>query len=51
MGELEPAFTEMRRAVEADPTRAAEAFSRSLRAGSTIETALDRVLPPVARRT
>jgi hypothetical protein len=46
-GELEPAFTEMRHAVEADPTRAAEAFSRSLRAGSTIETALDRVLPPV----
>ena len=47
-GELDPAFTEMRHAVEADPTRAAEAFSRSLRAGSSIETALDRVLPPVA---
>ena len=46
-GELEPAFTEMRHAVEADATRAAEAFSRSLRAGSTVETALDRVLPPV----
>src|SRR5467141_2275364 len=46
-GELEPAFTEMRLAVEADPTRAAEAFSRSLRAGASIETALDRVLPPV----
>src|SRR6267143_6631885 len=46
-GELEPAFTEMRHAVEADPTRAAEAFSRSLRAGASIETALDRVLPPV----
>ena len=45
-GELETAFTEMRRAVEVDPGRAAEAFSRSLRAGSSIETALDRVLPP-----
>src|ERR1700686_1288251 len=45
-GELEPAFTEMRHAVEVDPGRAAEAFSRSLRAGSSIETALDRVLPP-----
>jgi len=47
-GELEPAFTEMRRAVEADPKRAAEAFSRSLRAGSSIETTLDRVLPPIS---
>src|SRR5713226_6385487 len=37
-GELEPAFTELRLAVEADPKRAAEAFSRSLRAGSNIET-------------
>jgi hypothetical protein len=47
-GELDPAFTEMRHAVEADPQRAAETFSRSLRAGSTIETALDRVLPPIS---
>jgi hypothetical protein len=47
-GELDPAFTEMRHAVEADPMRAAEAFSRSLQAGSSIETALDRILPPVA---
>src|SRR5712692_392671 len=46
--ELEPAFSEMRLAVKADPLRAAEAFSRSLRAGSTIETALDRVLPPIS---
>src|ERR1700687_291205 len=45
-GELEPAFTEMRRAVEVDPGRAAEAFSRSLRAGYSIDTALDRVMPP-----
>ena len=47
-GELEPAFTEMRHAVEADPKRAAEAFSRSLRAGSSIETTLDRVLPHIS---
>jgi hypothetical protein len=46
-GELEPAFTEMRLAVEADPKRAAEAFSRFLRAGSNIETNLHRVLPPI----
>jgi len=47
-GELESAFAEMRRAVEVDPKRAAEAFSRSLRAGSSIETTLDRVLPPIS---
>jgi len=46
-GELDPAFTEMRHAIEADPRRAAEAFSRSLRAGSSIETILDGVLPPI----
>src|SRR5690242_14152825 len=45
-GELEPAFTEMRLAVMGDPKRAAESFSRSLRAGASIDTALDRVLPP-----
>ncbi len=38
----------MRLAVEADPKRAAEAFSRSLRAGSSLEAALDRVLPPIS---
>ena len=46
-GELEPAAAEMRRAVLADPKRGAEAFSRALRAGSDIETTLDRVLPPI----
>lgn len=45
-GELERAFGEMRLAVTADPNRAAEAFSRALRSGSSLETALDRVLPP-----
>ena len=47
-GELEPTFAEMRLAVQADPKRAAEAFSRSLRAGSTIEAALDHVLPVIS---
>src|SRR5213594_3959073 len=46
--ELEPAFAEMRLAVEADPRRAAEAFSRSLHAGSSFEIALDSVLPPIS---
>src|SRR5882757_1142382 len=45
-GELDSAFSEMRLAVQADPNRAAEAFSRALRAGSSIETTIDRVLPP-----
>jgi hypothetical protein len=47
-GELDSAFTEMRLAVQADPHRAAEAFSRALRAGSSIETVIDRVLPPIS---
>src|SRR5437773_6497193 len=46
-GELEPAFTEMRHAVEADPQRAAESFSRFLLAGSSVELILDRLLPAV----
>jgi tetratricopeptide (TPR) repeat protein len=46
-GELEPAFAEMRLAVIADHGRSAEAFSRALRAGSNIETTIDRVLPPI----
>lgn len=46
-GETDPAFAEMRLAIQSDPHRAAEAFSRSLRVGAGIETILDRVLPPV----
>src|SRR5258708_19354966 len=38
----------MRLAVAAEPKRAAEAFSRALRAGFDIETILDRVLPPIS---
>jgi tetratricopeptide (TPR) repeat protein len=45
--ELEPAFAEMRHAVEADPSRGAEAFSRALRVGPKIDTILDRILPPI----
>jgi hypothetical protein len=45
-GELKSAFTEMRRAVEADPKRGAEAFSRSFRAEPDVDQFLDRVLPP-----
>jgi tetratricopeptide (TPR) repeat protein len=44
-GELEPAFAEIRHAVEADPGRAAEAFSRCLRVEPDANVILDRVLP------
>jgi len=47
-GEREPAATEIRLAVVADPKRGAEAFSRALRAGFDIEAILDRVLPPIS---
>jgi tetratricopeptide (TPR) repeat protein len=46
--ELEPAFAEMRHAVEADPGRGAEAFSRSLRVEPNINKILDRILPPIS---
>jgi hypothetical protein len=44
-GELDQAFVEMRRSVEADPMRAAEAFSRSVRVEPDADVILDRVLP------
>jgi tetratricopeptide (TPR) repeat protein len=44
-GELEPAFAEIRRSVEADPGRAAEAFSRCLSVEPDAAVILDRVLP------
>src|ERR1700686_2310602 len=44
-GELEPAFAEIRRSVEADPGRAAEAVSRCLRVEPDTKMILDRVLP------
>lgn len=45
-GELDAAFLEIRHAVEADPKRAAEALSRSLRAQPNFDLLVDRVLPP-----
>ena len=47
LGELEPAFAEIRRAVESDPKRGAEAFSRAFRAEPDVDRILNRVLPPV----
>jgi tetratricopeptide (TPR) repeat protein len=44
-GELEPAFAEIRRSVEADPDRATEAVSRCLRVEPDANVILDRVLP------
>ena len=44
-GELPQAFAEIRHAVEVDPHRAAEAFSRSWRVDPDIQTILDKVLP------
>jgi predicted TPR repeat methyltransferase len=46
-GELESAFAEMRRAVEADPKRGAEAFSRACRVEPDVDRILNRALPPV----
>jgi tetratricopeptide (TPR) repeat protein len=46
-GELEPAFAEIRHAIEADPKRGAEAFSRCLRVEPDVEKILDQVLPPI----
>jgi len=46
LGELEPAFAEMRRAVESDPKRGAEAFSRAFRAEPDVDRILNRALPP-----
>src|ERR1700674_540177 len=44
--ELDSAFAEIRRAVEADPKRGAEAFSRCWHANPDLELILNRVLPP-----
>lgn len=44
-GEVAPAFVEMRHAVESDPKRGAEVFSRTLRVEPSVEKILDGVLP------
>lgn len=47
-GDLDAAFAEMRRAVEIEPKRGAEALSRALSAEPNIDLVLDRVLPPLS---
>jgi tetratricopeptide (TPR) repeat protein len=47
-GETDAAFLEMRRAVEVEPKRAAEALSRALSAEPNVNLVLDRVLPPLS---
>lgn len=47
-GEPDAAFLEMRHAVEAEPSRGAEALSRALRVEPDIDLVLDRILPPVS---
>jgi len=44
--ETDAAFLEIRRAVEVEPQRGAEALSRALRAEPNLDLVLDRVLPP-----
>jgi tetratricopeptide (TPR) repeat protein len=44
-GDLDSAFSEMRRAVDADPKRGAEALSRSLRVQPDVNKVLDSVIP------
>ena len=46
--ELQPAFAEIRHAVEADPRRGAEAFSRCLRVEPDVDKILDQALPPIS---
>ena len=46
-GDVDAAFLEMRRAVETEPKRGAEALSRALSAEPNVNLVLDRVLPPV----
>ncbi len=46
--ELDAAFIEMRRAVQEEPKRGAEALSRALGAEPNIDLVIDRVLPPMS---
>jgi tetratricopeptide (TPR) repeat protein len=45
-GEFSTAYAEIRTALEADPKRGAEAFSRCWRVSPDVHTILDKVLPP-----
>jgi len=44
-GDRAPAYTELRRAIEADPRRAAAAFSRAYRSNPNIDEILEQLLP------
>jgi Tetratricopeptide repeat len=48
-GEQTQAYTELRRAIEADPQRGAAAFSRAYRADPNIDVLLRELLPPMQR--
>ncbi|GAC1703078.1 MAG: hypothetical protein NVS9B4_10110 [Candidatus Acidiferrum sp.] len=45
-GQLDTAFTLIRQALDRDPLRAAEAFSRCIRAQPDADLVIDRILPP-----
>lgn len=45
-GDSREAYSELRRAIDADPQRAATAFSRVFRSNPNIDEILDQVLPP-----
>jgi tetratricopeptide repeat protein len=45
-GELPTAFRDIRASVESDPSRGAEAFSRSLRVTPDLQTVLEQAIPP-----
>jgi hypothetical protein len=47
-GEQQAAFGEIRKAVELEPKRAAEAFSRALRVQPNVNVLLDKAFPPSA---
>jgi tetratricopeptide (TPR) repeat protein len=46
-GEQAQAYAELRRAIEADPRRAAAAFSRAYRSNPNIDELLGQLLPPI----
>lgn len=46
-GKLPQAYAELRSAIQADPRRAAEAFSRAYRSNPNIEELLAQLLPPI----
>jgi tetratricopeptide (TPR) repeat protein len=47
VGDLPPAFREIRQAIQLEPSRAAAAFSRVYRADPNLDEILDLVLPPI----